>query len=64
MRIKLGDHFLFADMAWVVHTKHSDGTLQIKCLTPQRTWIDNMQVRPDQLAHKITKEVADIMRAV
>ena len=64
MRIKLGDYFIFADIAWKVIIKHSDGTIQIECLTPHKTGIKNMQVRPDQLGNKITKEVADIIRGV
>lgn len=58
-----GDYVICADIAWQVLREHHDGTIQIKCLTPQIIWVDNMQVRPDQCT-PITKEVADIMRSV
>ena len=61
--MRIGDYLLYSDMAWVVYKKHIDGTIQIKCLTPKITFIDNMQVEPKDCI-PITKEVADIMRAV
>ena len=58
-----GDFVLLGDQLWVVWLKHADNSYQIKSATPLRTWIDNMQVRPQDCT-PITKEVADIMRAV
>jgi hypothetical protein len=61
--MRKGDYLLYSDMAWLVCKEHLDGTIQIKCLQPDLTWIDNMQVKPEQCT-PITKEVADIMRVV
>lgn len=58
-----GDYVVCFDIAWQVLKEHIDGTIQIKCLNPSGSWVDNMQVRPNQCT-PITKEVADIMRAV
>jgi hypothetical protein len=58
-----GDFVLYDDELWVVWQRHTDGTYQIKSVAPKRTWIDNMQVQPEDCT-VITKEVADIIRAV
>jgi hypothetical protein len=58
-----GDFVLYDDELWVVWQRHTDGTYQIKSVAPKRTWIDNMQVQPEDCT-PITEEVADIMRAV
>jgi hypothetical protein len=58
-----GDFVLYDNELWVVWKRHADNTYQIKSATPLRTWIDNMQVQPQDCT-VITKEVADIMRAV
>ena len=58
-----GDFVLYDNELWVVWLKHLDGSYQIKSVTPLRSWIDNMQVEPDQCTI-VTKEVADIMRTV
>jgi hypothetical protein len=58
-----GDFVLYDNELWVVWKRHADSTYQIKSATPLRTWIDNMQVQPKD-CKVITKEVADIMRAV
>jgi hypothetical protein len=61
--MRVGDYLLYSDMVWFVCKEHIDSTIQIKCLTPNITFIDNMQVKPEDCT-PITKEVADIMRAV
>ena len=58
-----GDFVLLNDTLWVVWLKHADSTYQIKSVAPNKSWVDNMQVRPEDCT-PITKEVADIMRAV
>lgn len=58
-----GDFVLYDNELWVVWLKHLDGSYQIKSVTPKRTWIDNMQVDSKDCTI-VTKEVADIMRAV
>jgi len=58
-----GDFVLYDDELWVVWQRHTDGTYQIKSVAPKRTWIDNMQVQPEDCT-VIAKEVADIIRAV
>jgi hypothetical protein len=61
--MRRGDYVLFDNIAWQVWLKHADGSFQIKCLQPDLTWVDNTQVKPEDCT-PITKEVADIMRAV
>ena len=61
--MRRGDYVLFDNIAWQVWLKHADGSFQIKCLQPDITWINNMQVKAEDCT-PITKEVADIMRAV
>ena len=58
-----GDFVLLGDQLWVVWLGHADGSFQIKSVAPRKTYIDNMQVLPEDCT-PITKEVADIMRAV
>jgi hypothetical protein len=58
-----GDFVLLNDTLWVVWKRHADSTYQIKSVAPNKSWVDNMQVRPEDCT-PITKEVADIMRAV
>ena len=61
--MRKGEYVLYDDLTWVVWLEHLDGTFQIKCLEPLKTWIDNAQVRPNQCT-PITKEVADIIIGV
>jgi len=61
--MRVGDYVIWSDIAWLVWREHTDGSIQIKSIQPHRTWIDNVQVLPEDCT-PITKEVADIMRAV
>jgi len=61
--MKKGDYVLYDGIAWRVSLKHTRGTYQIKTLEPLKTWIDNMEVKPEDV-EVITKEVADILIAV
>ena len=61
--MRVGDYVICGNHVWQVWLEHIDSTIQIKCLNPSGSWVDNMQVRPQDCT-PITKEVADIMRAV
>ena len=61
--MRVGNYVIWGDIAWIVWREHTDGSIQIKTLEPLKTYIDNMQVLPEDCT-PITKEVADIMRAV
>ena len=58
--MKKGDYVLYDGGVWEVWLKHSGGSYQIKTLEPLTTWIDNIEVRPEQVT-PITKEVADVI---
>jgi hypothetical protein len=61
--MRVGEFVLLGDQLWVVWREHTDGSFQIKSVAPNKSWVDNMQVLPEDCT-PITKEVADIMRAV
>lgn len=61
--MKVDDYVLFDGSAWRVTRKHKLGTIQIQTLEPLKTWINNMEVVPEDV-EVITKEVADILIAV
>jgi len=61
--MKVGDYVLYDGIAWRVSMKHARDTYQIKTLEPLKTWIDNIEVVPEDV-EVITKEVADVIRSV
>jgi hypothetical protein len=61
--LKEGDYVLYGGTLWKVWMQHLGGTYQIKTLEPLKTWIDNLEVKPEDV-EIITKEVADILNAV
>ena len=61
--MKKGDYVLCDGILWKVWMKHARDTYQIKCLEQSKTYIDNMEVKPEDVT-VVTKEVADILIAV
>jgi hypothetical protein len=61
--MKIGDYVLYDDMVWIVWMKHARDTYQIKTLEPLKTWIDNLEVVPEDV-EVLDKSVADVMRSM
>jgi hypothetical protein len=61
--MKVGDYVLYDGIVWRVWMKHARDTYQIKTLEPLKTWIDNLEVVPEDV-EVFDPAVADVMRSV